>query len=175
MNTLDILKYGHQTMIGAVEGIPEADWYTDGVCGVWSVKDIIAHLASFEFLLIDVLHSFLDDDPTPTLDRFNANAQQFNDDEVGWRRDKTVQEVWDEYEAAYKQTLALMAQIPVNTRCANGALPWYGAQYSLEDFIVYSFYGHKREHSAQINVFQDQLAAITIQASLEQPGAKLVS
>ena len=167
MNALDVLKYGHQTVLEAIDGIPEADWYIEGVCGIWSIKDTIVHLASFEYLLIDVLQSFLSDGPTPILDRFIADAQQFNDDEVGWRRDKTVQEIWDEYKAAYELTLALMAQIPINTRRTNGTLPWYGAKYSLEDFIVYTFYGHKREHSAHINVFHDQLAAITIQASLE--------
>lgn len=38
-----------------------------------------------------------------------------------------------------------------------GALPCYGAEYDLEDFIVYSFYGHKREHCAQIAVYRDTL------------------
>jgi hypothetical protein len=46
----------------------------------------------------------------------------------------------------------------LDRRRQNGALPWYGAEYDLEDFIAYSFYGHKREHTAQINVFRDALA-----------------
>ena len=39
----------------------------------------------------------------------------------------------------------------------NGTLPWYGAEYSLDDFIVYTYYGHKREHAAQIAAFRDHL------------------
>ena len=38
-----------------------------------------------------------------------------------------------------------------------GTLPWYGPEYDLEDFIAYTFYGHKREHMAQVNVFLDTL------------------
>ena len=34
------------------------------------------------------------------------------------------------------------------------------SEYSLEDFIVYTFYGHKREHSAQIAAFRDRLATV---------------
>ena len=49
------------------------------------------------------------------------------------------------------------ARIPPDTWRQNGTLPWYGAEYSLDDFIVYTFYGHKREHTAQINVFKDTL------------------
>lgn len=167
MNALDVLKYGHQTVLEAIDGIPEVDWYTEGVSGIWSVKDIIAHLTSFEHVLADVLSSFSSNCPTPTLDRFIADAQEFNDDEVDRRRDKTAQEVWAEYTATRAQTMTLLARIPVEKRRQNGTLPWYGPEYSLEDFIVYNFYGHKREHSAQIDVYHDQLATIIIQASLE--------
>ena len=38
-----------------------------------------------------------------------------------------------------------------------GTLPWYGAEYALDDYLVYAFYGHKREHSGQISVFKDHL------------------
>ncbi|MGQ9887993.1 MAG: maleylpyruvate isomerase N-terminal domain-containing protein [Aggregatilineales bacterium] len=48
VNANDILKYGHLTVLQAVDGLPPADWETPGVCGVWSVKDIVAHLASYE-------------------------------------------------------------------------------------------------------------------------------
>ena len=37
------------------------------------------------------------------------------------------------------------------------SFPWYGKEYALDDFIVYTFYGHKREHSAQIAAFRDLL------------------
>ena len=78
-----------------------------------------------------------------------------------------AQEVWAEYTETRAEAMRLLARIPVKERRQNGTLPWYGPEYSLEDFIVYNFYGHKREHSAQINVFHDQLASIIIQASLE--------
>jgi uncharacterized damage-inducible protein DinB len=157
MNTNDVLKYGHQTVLQTIEGLPEAEWHTPGVCGVWSVKEIIAHLASFEHLLVDVLNSLLDESPTPTLDKFFEDHLQFNDTEVLKRRDKTVSEVWAEYEDTHAQTAALMNQIPPETRRQNGILSWYGAEYDLDDFIAYTFYGHKREHCAQIAVFRDQL------------------
>ena len=38
-----------------------------------------------------------------------------------------------------------------------GTLPWDGEDYALDDFLVYGYYGHKREHSAQIAAFRDRL------------------
>jgi hypothetical protein len=159
MNTDDVLNYGHQTVVEAVKGLPVEAWYTPGVCGVWSVKEIIAHLASFEQMLVDVLNSLLDDTlPTPTLDRLVEDYVTFNDAEVEARRHKTAEEVWAEYNEAYTRAAALLARIPYEGRRLNGVLAWYGPDYDLEDFITYSFYGHKREHCAQIAVFRDRLA-----------------
>ena len=59
MNVLDILKYGNLTLLKSVEGLPEEKWEVGGVCGVWSVKDIMAHLASFELMLAEALDTLL--------------------------------------------------------------------------------------------------------------------
>jgi hypothetical protein len=159
MNARDVLKYGHQTVLRTLDGLPETEWETPGVCGTWSVKDIIGHLASYEHLLVDVLTTFLDGGPTPYLEEMAAvGPLQFNDAEVALRQDKTIADVLAEYNDTYAQTMALAARIPAETYRQNGTLPWYGPEYDLDDFIVYSYYGHKREHSAQIAVFCDQLA-----------------
>ena len=157
MNAQDVLYYGHETVKQAVQDLPESAWETPGVVGVWSVKDVLAHLASFEQLLVDVLHSLQDDTPTPTLDRFiSLGNGRFNDVEVAERQSWRAAEVWQAYEAAAQQAQTLLAQIPLTERRRTGALPWYGAEYDLEDYLAYANYGHKREHCAQIGVFRDQ-------------------
>jgi len=157
MNALDVLKYGHQTALNTLKAFPEAEWNRPGACGVWSVKDIIAHLASYEHMLVEVLGGFLEDGPTPTLEKMGAGLEQFNADEVSARRDRSMAEVLAELNDVHTQTTTLAARIPADTYRQNGTLPWYGSEYDLDDFIVYTFYGHKREHSAQIAAFSDSL------------------
>jgi hypothetical protein len=159
VNANDILKYGHLTVLRAVDGLPPADWETPGVCGVWSVKEIVAHLASYEHMLVDVLASLLTDAPTPTLDAFKSGGQAFNDAEVERRQGWPVERVLGDYSDTCAQTMALLERVPLARRREAGALAWYGADYDLEDFLVYTFYGHKREHCAQIAVFRDGLDA----------------
>lgn len=159
MHSLDILKYGHLTVAGTVEQVPEPEWETPDVCGWWSTKDIIAHLASFEQALTELLTQILGaDSPTPTLDSFSQSPQEFNDIQVARRQDKMPAEVWAEYVEAQAETMELLAQIPVMLQRQSGLLSWYGPEYDLEDFLVYSFYGHKREHMSQVSVFLDLLA-----------------
>jgi len=161
MNADDILKYGQQTVLHTIDSFPDSAWETTGACGVWSVKDIIAHLASYELVLIDVLSTFASsesDVSTPYLSRYTEPGGQFNDEEVAVRREKPIKEVLGEFDDAHAQVMSMVKQIPPETLRQTGTLPWYGLEYALDDVLVYMYYGHKREHSAQIAAFRDQLS-----------------
>jgi hypothetical protein len=157
MNASDVLKYGNSTVLQAIDGLAEPDWRVGGVCGRWSVREILAHLASYECVLVDILHSLVDDDATPHLDQYLEQGMAFNDLQVEHRKTMTSGEVLAEYTAAHAQTMGLIERIPEASRRRAGVLPWYGMEYDLEDFIAYAYYGHKREHCAQIGVFRDGL------------------
>lgn len=154
MHLKDVLRYGHATVLKSVDGLPDSDWQTTGVCGVWSVKDIIAHLASYEYLLIDVLNSLMGTTSTPYLQQLFTQGPSFNDVEVAARKSKSSEEAMQEYVETYERGLTLLDKLPENLMNKTGALAWYGEEYDLEDFVVYTFYGHKREHTGQIGLFR---------------------
>jgi hypothetical protein len=157
MHALDVLKYGNLTVLRAIRGLPEPDWHTSGVCGYWSVRDLIAHLASFEHVLVEALAVADGGEYGPYLTEFLRNGQAFNDTQVPARSGLSVLETVAEYENVQAQTMQIAAALlPENLR-VTGFLPAYGPEYDLEDFITYAFYGHKREHSAQIAVFRDSI------------------
>jgi hypothetical protein len=156
MHPLDILKYGDSFMQRTLAPFPKAEVYRSGACGRWSVKDLVAHLGSFELVLEEVLGSLLEPGPTPLLELFSSPSVNFNDSQVDARQDDSYETVLAEYQQAYVSVLALAAKLPPETWTHTGLLAWYGAEYDLEDFIVYSYYGHKREHCGQIQVFSDQ-------------------
>ena len=153
-----VIMFGQKHFIEALDGVPKDKWNQPGVCGSWSVKDIVAHLASYEQVLVDVLKNLLDEAAsTPHLDRMKAGWERYNDAEVERRSANSADEVLAELKSAHQLAAALLAQLPEDVHRKTGALPWYGAEYDLEDYITYSFYGHKWEHLAQIMVFCDLL------------------
>lgn len=156
MNANDILKYGHQTLLDAMDGINADEVETSGVCGIWSVRNVIAHLASFEEALVDLLTSMVSPTPvaTPVLDAMLADYDGFNDSQVLAREGMSWTETWQSYLAAYERVATLITQVPIETQRTKGAIEWYGPDYDVEDFLVYTYYGHKREHSAQLEVFK---------------------
>ena len=141
MNATDILKYGHLTALQAIDGFPETAWETPGACGVWSVKDIIAHLASYEQVLVDILTTFTggSSSSTPVLNSYIELGGQFNDIEVNRRKEKTIQDILAEFNDTHSQVMSLIANIPPETLRQNGTLPWYGMDYSLDDVLVYMY------------------------------------
>jgi hypothetical protein len=153
VNALDILQYGNLTFVKTVQAVPLAEREVAGVCGRWSVKDIIAHLASFEIVLTEVFSGLLKSSSSPTLDQWLTNPEAFNQQQVLLRRDKSPRDVLTEYVLTFDKVMALAIQIRAELWQEHGILPWHGGQYSLDDFIVYQYYGHKREHSAEIAIF----------------------
>ena len=159
MNALEILKTGHQAVLRTLEGFPDEAWDRSGACGTWSVKDIIAHLTSYEKLLLDVFTTCVGKEgPTPYLKKFTEmDGPQFNESEMALRKEKSVQDVLFEYNETYGQVMELATQIRPEAFRQVGTLPWFGAEYALDDFIVFLIYGHKCEHSARIAAFRDRI------------------
>jgi hypothetical protein len=155
MNAVDILKYGHLTFQGTLARVPVSAWNTGGVCGVWSVKQIITHLASYEELLVEILGSFLGSEESSRLEHFLQLGPLFNDITVAERDSLSPEETLVDYKRHHGAVMRLIPQLPVELLRQPGTLPWYGAEYALDDYLVYQFYGHKREHSAQIAVYAD--------------------
>ncbi len=159
MNPLDILRYGHSFVLRTLEDFPREELETPGAVGYWSVKDVMSHLSSYELALVEVLRNVLDPTcPTPLVDEMSRDGQAFNDHQVDViRKGMPVASVLSEYETAFNRVMELARQVPVEAWRRNGILAWYGAEYDLEDFIVYSYYGHKREHCGQIQTFRDRV------------------
>jgi hypothetical protein len=159
MNVLDVMFYGNRHVIDQVRGLTDEQWQAPNVCGWWSSKDILSHLTSFEWLLVDVLRRFVEADaPADVFDRYIAHGgQAFNDAEIPAREGLAPAAVMAEYQDAHDQVMAWARQIPAETFRANGLIPWYGVAYDLEDLVTYQYYGHKREHLAQIAVYLDTL------------------
>jgi hypothetical protein len=158
MNAHDVLMYGHLWVLKHLDGLADAQWRRPNVCGVWSTQEIIAHLASYEWVLAEVLAGFVDPGPTPTLDQLkDMDGDGFNRVMVEQRKGKSPSEQLAEYVAGYERAMTFLPRLPAGILTEPGRLPWYGEDYALEDFIVYQYYGHKREHMAQVAVYRDTL------------------
>lgn len=154
MNTKDVLKYANLEVERAVAAVGSAPWDRPGVVGVWSLKDVVGHLAAFEWVLLDSIR-LLDGsaESTPYLDAFRND--DFNDAQAAARAAHSLDDVVAEYRQAHAEAMAALEPLGPERMREVGAMPWYGDAYSFDDLVVYQYYGHKREHCAQIALFLD--------------------
>lgn len=153
MNASDVLEQSHSLLTAAVDDLPESQWDVAGVCGEWSVKDTVAHLASYERLLLDVLHTFQGNEVSPYIQNFLANGETFNRTIVESRKYETAQNVLNEYQEAQVQTTSLLAQIPSEKVQQVGAMPWFDPERCLGD-LINIICAHTKEHCDQIIAFR---------------------
>ena len=158
MNAHDVLMYGHFTLLGSIEELAPEDATVPGACGVWSIKQLIAHLGAYEAVFADVLAADLGATATPRLDRFLELGERFNDLTVAERDGLSFNQTLAEYTSCYEDAMSSLGRITPERLRESGALPWYGLEYALDDLIVYQQYGHKREHAGQIGVFRGEMA-----------------
>lgn len=156
MNARDILFYGNRTLQEGIERVPPSERNTPGLIGWWSAREALAHLAIFEAGLVQILEAFLGG-PEPTL-MANMDSSK-NDELVAGKKGMTFDDLLAAYNADHARSLELIEKIPPEKLREVGAIPWYGPEYSLDDFLVYTFYGHKREHTARFEAFGDMLDA----------------
>jgi len=153
VNQVDILRYGQRTIDDLVGRMRSDDWEAIAL-GVWSTKDLVGHLGAFEVRFADVLAVFLGESPTSSL--LQSDPSTFNDDQAAARREWSTSDVLDEYRGAYDRVMGLAARVPDDRWRLVGTIPWYGPEYALDDLLVYTMYGHKREHAPQLEAVLDR-------------------
>ena len=147
MNPLDVLRYGQIDLDGLIDRFRPDDWEAIAL-GVWTTKDLIGHLGAFEVRFADILALFLGESPDTDLTR--ASPATFNDDQAAVRQDWSVDAVVSELRDASRRLTDRAARIAPERWTEVGTIPWYGPEYALDDLLVYSMYGHKREHCPQL-------------------------
>ncbi len=155
MHAPDVLRYGHEMVERTIERYGPADWSRVAL-GTWTARDLLGHLGAFEARAADVLATFVD---APVLtDLMDADPSTFNDDQAAVRADWSVADLLEEYRTSYARVAGHAAQISPERWRETGTIPWYGAGYSLDDWAIYTLYGHKREHDPQLSAALDQPA-----------------
>ena len=147
MNALDVLMYGQRTIRSTMDRFGPDDWERTAL-GVWTAKDLLGHLGAFEVRFADVLAGFVGE-PLES-DLTSADPATFNDDQAAIRKDWPIDRIRGELLDAYERVMRHAARIRRDTWSAVGTIPWYGPEYCLNDLVVYTMYGHKREHDPQL-------------------------
>jgi uncharacterized damage-inducible protein DinB len=129
-----------QNLIYSLEGLPESAYFHSGVCGTWSIRDILNHISTWEEEALSNIPLILAGKPTPRyassggISAFNTRAQQA-------KQAYSLQRIEQELTATHQRFLDYLASLPEACFVNNPR---------LIKRIRLDSYGHYAEHTAQI-------------------------
>ncbi len=159
MDINEVLDNSHVAVMQAIDDLPEGMWDLPVTDDGRSSKDIIAHLASRELLLIDVLKTFEGEQASPYILRWMEDKNRFDAEAVESRRYHTAQQVVNEYEDAQLQSSSLLSGLPADRVTKQDSMPWLQSPMSLADFVQ-SHVEHAREYADHIIQFREKNKAM---------------
>lgn len=162
MNVHVLLRHAHRRVHEVVDPLTAAEWELPDVCGIWSTKQVVAHLTGWAGYFEEFLapHAGVAR-PTPHIDDYRALGEDgFNARHGTAAAGLAVDQVCSAYDAVWSRIFALAQQVPPTRWIDAGTLPW-DPEGSLDDFAVYGYYGHHYEHAAQIEEFHNRRRRLT--------------
>ncbi len=146
---LDALEDQREKFLDAIDGLPDEAMLEAGVCGEWSVKDVLYHLSRWEAELVKLLWE-ASQGATPTTVHFgNASVDELN---AAWQAEsasRPLERVMSDFIAVRKQTSRRAQAFSYEDLNDPQRYPWQDNR-PLWDWIATDSFGHEAEHLAQI-------------------------
>jgi len=114
-----------------------AEMVREGAVGTWSVKDVLAHLAAWEKLFLAWYQAGVQGSAAGTLPvgMGKRAIDALNQEIYAQNQERSLEEVWAEFQASYQQILAVIEAIPEGDMFGRGRFNWTG-NLSLVDYIA---------------------------------------
>jgi len=130
-----------QTLMDALDGIPEERMTERGAAGDWSVKDLLGHIAFWESRAVAHLNRQVSNEPQPDDDGDgDVDFEAINVEQHALRENQPLGDARAEMEQTHEQLVALLTRIP---------------DVSPEE-IKGNTFGHYAEHTQDILAWRER-------------------
>jgi predicted RNase H-like HicB family nuclease/uncharacterized damage-inducible protein DinB len=137
------LDAARQELLAAVGLVlPEAR-DSQPVCGPWTLKDLLGHIADWERFGVQGLRRMADGQP-PGVERID-DIDAWNEAHVRTRRNQSWQRVWNDLSAARRELLEVIHRMDEAQLGQTFSFPWGSEGTPYEWVCIYL--GHDREHA----------------------------
>ena len=137
MQLLDRLEREWKMFLQSFEGLPDNVLMEPGAVGHWSVRDVLAHVTTWEEESLKALPLILNDELLPRyggIDAFNAREQER-------KRNLSLEQVKKELAATHQNLIAFLEKAPDSAFTT-------GSRFLRR--LRLDTYNHYREHATQI-------------------------
>ncbi len=137
----DRLEREWKTFLKSFAGLPDSARTEPGAVGYWSVRDVLAHITTWEEEALKALPLILEGKRPPRyggIDAFNAREQER-------KRDYSLERIKQELTATHQRLMTFLASLPEDLGVAENR---------FRRRLRWDTYNHYREHNAQITAWR---------------------
>jgi hypothetical protein len=131
---------------GSYAGLPDADLLEPGVIKAWSVRDIIAHVTTWEEETLTCLSAILEGRRPPRYSTMYGGIDAFNALMTARKKDLSLEEVLRQQDAVHRRVIGLIEGAP------EGQL---AGESRFRRRLRLDTYGHYAKHAEAIRRWRD--------------------
>lgn len=147
---LDELRSKYAALEGILAPLDEAQMTTPGVIGNWSIKDILAHISSWQHRLLAWLHAARhNEEPTISGPDSEEEMDRLNEQFYTENKSRSLADVLGDFRSSYLQIVEAVQAMPEEDLIDPQRFSWLNGD-SLRQLVAGDTYDHYQEHRQQI-------------------------
>lgn len=153
-DVLEQIRQARGALLMAIEGLPDDAMLRPGVVGFWSVKDMLAHLTTWESELITALAQL--DKPTrvPEIVKIK-DIDDWNEEQYRINVRRSLDVVMEDFNGVHKHLIKAVEALDDKTLDDVRKFPWMEGE-PLTYLIMENAIWHEQEHAEDIRKWREQ-------------------
>jgi hypothetical protein len=151
---LDELRAARAELLGALEGLDGEAMLRPGVVGVWSVKDVLAHVTAWESELVTALNQ-AQGRGTPNIVRID-DIDEWNEQQYHVNAARPLDAVLEDFEGVHAMLLKMVGDFDEKALTDGRRYRWMEGE-PLSYLIAENAWLHEREHAEEIRTWRENV------------------
>jgi uncharacterized protein (TIGR03083 family) len=151
------LRAARKELQETIQGMSEEDFLRPKAIDKWTLKDLIAHIASWDEEMVRVLQAFsMQAEPSFTYLISDRNGfAAWNEDQIDQRRERSTYEILSEFEGARRDLIQVIEGLTDPVLNRSKLTSWGKTATGFE--LIQTQRDHDREHAQQIRSYRKKI------------------
>jgi hypothetical protein len=148
------LRASHAQLEQALDGLTDEHMLQVGAVGIWSIKDVLAHLVAWEAELVTALSRLEQHKRQPPRIVEIDDIDEWNEEQYHINAARSLDVVLDDFQGVHKHLIAALEHLDDRTLDDNRRWPWMEGE-PLSYLVYENAIWHEDEHTADIRAWRE--------------------
>lgn len=154
-DVIDDVRAARAALHDAIDGLTPDEMLQAGVVGMWSIKDTLAHLVSWEAELVTALSKLEQHKTRPPRIVQIDDIDEWNAEQYHTNVRRTLDDVLQDFEGVHRQLLRAIDELSDADLDDNRRYPWMEGE-TISYLIAENAVWHEEEHAEDIRAWRAQ-------------------